>query len=184
MADSSAVQDGRANPFPDGIGQQHLEPGRGARRHSSTLSLLLLAGLLALAFSGVLGGGPNIRKSAENGRAAITYDGPRFIRNGMLFEADAIVRANQPIGKLVLAVTPSLINDMTMNTMEPAAGQETYEDGAFRFTYGKLDKGDTFNAKFDFQINPSILGGNAGHIAVYDDQTLLIDLPVAITVFP
>jgi len=71
-----------------------------------------------------------------------------------------------------------------MNSMVPAASEESYEGGLFRFTFNRLEKGDTFDVKFDFQINPSLLAGVAGKIAIYDDTALLAEIPVKITVLP
>jgi hypothetical protein len=114
----------------------------------------------------------------------LTFDGPRFIRNGMFFEAHAIVLAKEPIDKFVLVIDESLIHDMTMNSMVPAAAEESFESGNYRFSFDRLEKGDTFDVKFDFQINPSLLAGNEGSIAVYDDKDMLAELPVTITVLP
>ncbi|HET7411613.1 MAG TPA: hypothetical protein VFJ18_03040 [Pararhizobium sp.] len=170
--------------LPDGIGRQHFERDEGMKRHASVLSVIILGCLMAVALSGVLGGGFNARLSAGNDRVALTYFGPTIIRNGMFFEAHAIVTAKQPIKKLVVAVDQSLIHDLTMNSMVPQPGDETFKDGAFRFSYDKLDKGDSFNIKFDFQINPSLFAGTSGQISVYDDKTLLAALPVTIAVLP
>jgi hypothetical protein len=184
MADSQGVSDPGTQELPDGIGQQHFDPVHGVRRHASVVSLLILGGLMALALSGVLGGGFNASPSVENEHVVLAYHGPTVIRSGMFFEAHAVVVAKQPIKKLVVTVSESLIHDMTMNTMVPAAGEETFEGGAFRFSYDKLDRGNTFDVKFDFQINPSLFAGTEGRIAVYDDKTLLAALPVSITVLP
>jgi hypothetical protein len=178
------VSDPRTYELPDGIGKEHFERDLGVKRHASVLSLLILGGILALALSGVLGGGFDASPSVENDRVVLSYHGPTVIRNGMFFEAHAIVVAKQPIEKLVVSVSEPLIHDLTMNSMVPAAGEETFEGGAFRFSYDKLDKGNTFDVKFDFQINPSLFAGNEGRIAVYDGETLLAALPVSITVFP
>jgi hypothetical protein len=184
VADSPAVQDGLAHDFPDGIGRKDLANAEGAGHRASVLSLLVLALVLAVALSGLLGGGPMPRKTADSARATLTYVGPRFIRNGMFFEAYAVVRAKQPIDKLVVAINESLVHDMTMNSMVPQATDETFEDGSFRFSYGSLDAGQTFTVKFDFEINPAMLAGTAGRIAVFDDHDPLVELPVIITVYP
>lgn len=186
MANCQAVSDPAetAYPLPDGIGREHFERDQGVKRHASVVSIVVLGCLLALALSGVLGGGFNAKLSTSNSRVVLTYRGPTVIRNGMFFEAHAIVTAKQPIKKLVVAVDQSLIHDLTMNSMVPQAGDETFKDGAFRFSYDKLDMGESFDIKFDFQINPSLFAGTAGRISVYDDKTLLAELPLTITVLP
>lgn len=169
---------------PDGIGDQHFDGSEGIRRHASVLSIAVIGALMAVALSGVLGGRFNDRIEDENGGARIAYVGPTIIRNGMFFEAHAMVHADRTINKPVLSVDESLMHDLTMNSMVPAAGEESYEDGAFRFTYDKLDQGDGLDVKFDFQINPSLMAGVAGKIAIYDDKVLLAEIPVELTVLP
>lgn len=170
--------------LPDGLSGEHFDSGEGVRGHASVLSSLLLGGILAVALTGVLGGRMEDRRTVENDNATLTFEGPRFIRNGMFFEAHTIAVAKKPIDKLVFVVSESLMHDITMNSMVPAAGEETYEDENFRFTYDKLDAGDTFDVKFDFQINPSLVLGTEGEVAVYDDRELLAKVPVKITVLP
>ena len=74
--------------------------------------------------------------------------------------------------------------DFTVNTMVPAAAEERFADGRFRFSYGPVEAGKAIVVKIDSQINPSLVGGTAGHVAVYDGETLLAELPVAIAVRP
>ena len=38
--------------------------------------------------------------------------------------------------------------------------------------------------KVDSQINPALVGGTSGAVAVYDGDTLLAELPIAMTVRP
>jgi hypothetical protein len=182
--DNLPVADDTAHSLPDGIGEEHFDSGEGVRRHASVLSLLILGGILATALTGFLGGGFNERLTTENEHVVLTYDGPTVIRNGMFFEAHALILAKEPIDKLVLEVSEPLIHDMTMNSMVPAAAEETFEGGSFRFKFDRLEKGDTYDVKFDFQINPSLFAGNEGHNAVYDDKDLLAEVPVTIAVLP
>ena len=44
--------------------------------------------------------------------------------------------------------------------------------------------GAEFLFKVDMQINPDILGGNGGRIAVYDGETEIVATEIAITVLP
>lgn len=171
-------------PLPDGLDKRHLERDRGFRRHASVVSLCVLGAIIAIALSGLLGGAGDSHLTTANDHVVLTYEGPTRIRNGMFFEVHVHVTARQPIKKLELSLDPSLERDITMNSMIPAAADETFKDGAFRYTFDKLDAGDKFDVKFDFQINPSLFAGNKGNIAVYDGDAKLAALPVSITVFP
>src|SRR5690606_11734697 len=133
--------------------------------------------------SGLLGGFKT-QLETRNDNVALVYAGPTLLRSGMLFEMRVQVTAIKPVEKLQIGIGLPLFHDITMNTMMPAAAEETFKDGAFRFTYDRLDPGERFDVKFDFQINPSLLKGTHGNISVYDGERLLAELPVAITVLP
>lgn len=170
--------------MPDGIAEDHAaEPGWFGR-HASPLSFVILALFLGLAFAGLWGGGPNPVARAGGPDAAIEVAMPRIIRNGEFFEIRMRVDPRRPIGNLVVGVTPALWRDMTVNSMVPAASEESYADGAFRFAYGPARPGEPLVVKVDLQINPLLFAGTAGRITVYDDRRALVSLPVAMKVRP
>ncbi len=170
--------------WPDGIGKEHF-PGRNdIRRYTTIFSVLLLGAFLAVALSGILGGGPKASCSAENDQVALTFVAPRFIRNGMFFELQIHVMAKSRIDELVIAISEPLIRDITMNTTVPTAAEESFEDGEFRFSFDELEADEDFMFKLDFQINPSLLAGTAGHVAVYDGKSKLAEVAAEITVYP
>src|SRR3546814_13491978 len=79
---------------------------------------------------------------------------PVIIRNGEFFETDLTLTAEAPLDDAVIAVTPALWHDMTVNTMIPAPAEESFKDGYFHFSYGPLDAGERLHVKIDGQINP------------------------------
>ena len=64
-----------------------------------------------------------------------------IIRNGEFFEMRISVEADEPIDELVIGVDEALWEDMTVNTMIPAATDEISADGEFRFTFAELEAG-------------------------------------------
>jgi hypothetical protein len=170
--------------YPDGLANDHARSPRGFGRVTPVLSLLVLCTLMALALSGVLAGGTTPVVRASFARAELATGIPERLRNGEFYEMRLTVTARQDIAKLRLAVTPTLWRDMTVNTMVPAAGEESFEDGAFTFDYGALRAGDRFEVKIDGQINPPLTIGTRGTIALYDGDTRIGALPVAIRVLP
>lgn len=98
---------------------------------------------------------------------------PMVIRNGEFLETSIDIRANRAIADATLAIETGLWRDITINTMIPAAAEETFKDGEYRFAYGPLAKGETVRVKIDGQINPPLFGGNAGFIALYDGERLI-----------
>ena len=57
-------------------------------------------------------------------------------------------------------------------------------DGEFRFEFAPLEAGSSLLVKIDGQINPDILGGNAGTVTFYDGQEALVTLPIRMEVLP
>jgi hypothetical protein len=170
--------------FPDGIGNQHSEDQGRLARHASPLSILILGGLLLAAFLGAFGGGRARPLALDTGVARLTVTTPRTLRNGEFFETRIGVTAQADIADLVIAVRPELWRDMTINTMIPAASEETFKQDSYRFSYGPLKKGETLRMKIDGQINPPLFAGTKGEIAVLDGERPIGAIPFDIDVLP
>lgn len=153
-------------------------------RHASPISILVLGGILLAAWLGFAGGQPSPRKVADFGPAQLVVKTPVTIRNGEFFETDIILTARAPIADAVIAVTPQLWRDMTVNTMIPAPTEEGFEDGRFRFSYGPLVAGDSLHVKIDGQINPPLFAGTRGEISVFDGSRRIGAMPLRIKVLP
>jgi hypothetical protein len=169
-------------PPPDGIGDEHSRPLAGWRRHASPLSLVAFGIIVALALGGVFGHERSWRADANG--AALQVHASETIRNGEFFEMRIEVEPSEPIGELVIGVDQALWEDMTVNTMIPAAAEETSADGEFRFILGGLEPETPFLLKVDLQVNPDIVGINRGAITVYDADDPLVATDVTITVLP
>ena len=167
---------------PDGIEEVHAAPRGGLTRHASPLSLAVLGFVVALGMLGVLGHERDWAADANG--ASLSVHSPETIRNGEFFETRVTVEVTEPIGELVIGVDAALWEDMTVNTMIPAASEETSQDGEYRFTFATLEPGTTFLFKVDLQVNPDILGGNQGAITVYDGSRELVGVDLGVTVLP
>jgi hypothetical protein len=170
--------------FPDGIGNQHSEDQGRFARHASPLSILILGSMIVAAFLGAFGGGRVRPLALESGAAQLTVTTPRTLRNGEFFETRISVLARADIADLVIAVPPGLWRDMTINTMIPAASEETFKQDSYRFSYGPLKRGETLQMKIDGQINPPLFAGTRGEIAVLDGEAPIGAIPFAIDVLP
>ncbi len=153
-------------------------------RHASPISILVLGALLLAAVLGFTGGQPSPPRTADFGAARLTVKTPAIIRNGEFFETDVTLTANAPLGDAVIAVTPTLWRDMTVNTMIPAPVEESFEDGRFHFSYGPLEPGERLRVKIDGQINPPLFAGTQGDIAVFDGERRIGAIPLRIKVLP
>ncbi len=167
---------------PDGIVEDHARPAATWRRHASPLSVIVLGAVVALGLSGVLG--HERTWSVTGADAVLSVDAPETIRNGELLEMRIRVDGERPIDELIIGIDRSLWEDMTVNTMIPAATEERSEDGEFRFAFGRLAADTAFLLKTDLQVNPDLLGSNAGTITVYDGADPLAEARIEIRVLP
>lgn len=172
-----------AQRAPDGIGDEHARPTAGWRRHASPLSLAVFGAVIALSLFGVLGHERDWR--AEANGVSLEVHAPETIRNGEFFETRiSVASEDRRIDELVIGIDQALWEDITVNTMIPAATDEESVDGAFRFTFAELEPGTEFLLKFDLQVNPDIVGGNEGRVTVYDGDELLVETMVSMAVLP
>ncbi len=168
--------------YPDGITEEHVSPVLSWRHHASPVSLVIFGLVVFAALSGVLG--RERTWVAEAGGAELEVHAPEIIRNGEFFEMRVRLQAAEPIAELAIGIEESLWEDMTVNTMIPGAAEEASADGEARFTFAELPAGTSFLFKIDLQVNPDILGGNAGTITLYDGETELVATDLSITVLP
>ncbi len=173
-----------ANRFPDGLGEENLHGGRLFARHASPLSVIILGTLLMLAMFDVAGGQPSTPVQRDFGAATLAVDTPRTLRNGEFFETRIDIHTRADIEDAVIAVTPDLWRDMTINTTLPSPTEEKFEKGLLRWSYGPMKAGDTLHVKIDGQINPPLFAGTSGSIFLYDGDRRVGRLPISIKVFP
>ena len=171
-----------APAYPDGIASEHVEEVAGWRRHASPLPLLVFGAVVVLAMTGLLGHERDWE--ASSGGTTLRIHQPEVIRNGEFLELRLTIESVDDIGALAIGIDQAIWEDMTINTMIPAASEESSEDGEFRFTFGELGAGTTFLLKVDAQINPDIVGGNEGAITVYDGDEELVSTTIEMGVLP
>jgi hypothetical protein len=168
--------------WPEGISEAHERPSASWGRHASPLSLIVFGSVLALGLAGVLGHERDWH--AESNGVELLVHAPEIIRNGEFLEVRIEVESDEPIEELVVGLTAGLLEDITVNTMIPAPAEEQSADGEFRFTFAELEAGTRFLLKVDAQVNPDIVGGNEGVVAVYDGERRLVETTIAMSVLP
>jgi hypothetical protein len=168
--------------FPDGITDAHLRESRSWRRHASPLPVVVLGAIVVVALAGLLGHERDWTATGSGTTLAVHL--PETIRNGEFLEVRIAIERDTDISELVIGIDQALWEDITINTMIPAASDETSRDGEFLFTFGQLDPSTTFLLKVDAQVNPDIVGGNAGTIKVYDGEEPIVEQDVEMMVLP
>lgn len=179
MASDGGGRDERA---PDGIGDSHVRPVAGWRRHASPLGLVIVGLVIAAGLLGVFG--HERAWSAETGDVALRIEASETIRNGEFFEMRIRIFSDRAIAEPVIGIDDSLWEDMTVNTMIPSPVDEESKDGEFRFTFAPMESGTEFLLKVDLQVNPDILGGNEGIVTVYDGTERIVAAEIEIGVLP
>lgn len=139
---------------------------------------------MAVAATGALGDGFNKTSRAAELAGELTVDTREVARNGEFFETRIVATPRRPFEDLVIAVDSSLWRDLTINTMIPAAAEESFEDGAFRFSYGEREAETPIRLKIDAQINPSLFGGTEGRVRLFDGDEEIASVPVSMRVMP
>jgi hypothetical protein len=177
----SRTDDGQPD-YPDGIDEHHATPRRGLRRHASPLALGVFGFVIALGVAGLLGHERDWRSEGDG--VTLTVHTPEVIRSGEFLETRVTVEAATAIEDLAIGVEQGLWEDMTVNTMIPAATEESSLDGEFRFTFGPMEAGTRFDLKIDLQVNPDIVGGNQGTLTVYDGDSPTTAVDIDVTVLP
>ena len=169
-------------PYPDGLSADNIRPVGRWRRHASPLGLILFGVIVVVAFLGILGHERTWLAEVDGTRLHV--HAPEVIRNGEFFEIRIRVATDEPLGEVVIGLEDGLWEDVTVNTMIPAASEEENVDGETRFTFSELSAGSELMFKIDAQVNPDILGGNGGRVTVYDGEEEIVATDISISVLP
>ena len=170
--------------LPEGLEQRHTRLGSERWFVAGVLPTLLLGAIVLAALLGVFGGAPNTTARIGSAEAEMIVNAPARLRNGEFFEMRIRVRARSNLAKPTLRVASGYWKDLTINTMIPAAEQESAEAGRYRFEFGAMVPGDELTIKIDGQINPSLFGGTQGSLVLADGDRQVLELPVKLKVLP
>ncbi len=171
------------SPCPDGIDHGHIEPHGPLGRHASPLSMIVLACVVGAGLSGAAGS-PVVEVASRSDSAVVSVEMPAVIRTGKILEMRFHLRPSAAIDKPVLAIDESLWHELTINSMLPAATDEAFRNGAFRFSFDRIQAGDDFLFKVDAQVNPRLRGVNRGRVVLLDGEREVAAVPVELKVWP
>lgn len=122
--------------------------------------------------------------SAGAERATLEVSAPARLRGGVFYQGRFTIRAEDAIENATLVLAPGWLEDMHINTIEPAPAEETSRDGDLALSFGPLAAGDEFVLYMQFQVNPTNVGRRSADVGLYDGDELLASVDRTVTVFP
>jgi hypothetical protein len=168
---------------------EHLDLGR--HRDASWWSELgarwvvlgLLTAIAIAALFSVFGQHPET-STASGDAATLEVYAPEELRGGLFFEGRFTVTAAEGIEDVVLVFAPGWMEQMHINTIEPAPTEEASRDGRLALYFGPLGAGDRLVLYMQFQVNPTNVGRHPADVELYDGEDLIATVDRTITVFP
>ena len=84
----------------------------------------------------------------------------------------------------MLVFAPGWMENMHINTVEPAPTEEASRDGDLALHFGPLGAGERLVLYMQFQVNPTNVGRRSADVELYDGETLIATVERTMTVFP
>jgi hypothetical protein len=145
--------------------------------------LSLLAVVLGLAAVNVFGQRPTTAH-ADGAAGSLEVHAPTRLRGGVFWMARFHVRARREIRRATLVLDPGWLEQMHLNTLEPAPIGEASRDGRIALDFGRVASGQSLLVFMQFQVNPTNVGRHSHDVELHDGETLLARIDRTVTVFP
>jgi hypothetical protein len=159
--------------LPDGITFERHRELEGQRRPLARWILIgLLSLALLLALVNVFGQLP-MESEAATPAGKLELDAPRTLRGGLFFQARFVIDASSEIEQAVLVLDPGWLEDITLNTVEPAPVGEASRDGKIALDLGRIPAGEEHRLYLHFQVNPTAVGRRSQDVFLYDGERAL-----------
>ena len=143
----------------------------------------LLAAVAIVALLGVVGQTPR-ESSASVAAAELEVSSPKHVRGGLFFQGRFTVDAREPIENATLLLAPGWLENLNINTIEPAPAEEASRDGDLALSFGPLDPGERLVVYMQFQVNPTNVGRRSADVGLYDGDTEIVTIDRTLTVLP
>jgi hypothetical protein len=139
--------------------------------------------VLVLALLNVFGQVRSVSTS-ESSAARFEVSAPSKLRGGLFFEARYTVEAVDEIEDATIVLDPGWLEDITLNTVEPAPVGEASRDGKVALELGRIPAGDEHILFLHFQVNPTAVGFRSQDVELYDGERLLASFDRDAIVWP
>jgi hypothetical protein len=158
---------------------------RGRERHPwyrrGLFALLLVLPILALL--NVFGQRP-ATSDAAGPAGTLTVQAPKRVRGGLLFQVRADVTATRDIKEPQLVLSPGLLDQLTLNTVEPDPVSQSNSNGRLTLSYGRIPAGQRLTVWLQYQANPANIGSQTANVLLTDGDTPLAIVKRDITILP
>ena len=174
-----------AMALPEGLSLEHHRDLAGHTRTPLVRNVLLalLCAVLVLALLNVFGQVPRT-DTAETSVARLEVDAPKAIRGGLYFQARYRIEATEEIEDATVVLDPGWLEDITLNTVEPAPVGEASRDGRIALQLGRIPAGDEHILFLHYQVNPNAIGRRSQDVELYDGERLLASVERDAIVWP
>jgi hypothetical protein len=170
---------------PEGLTLDHHRDLSGRMRRPvvrwvllGALGVVLLLGLVNLF------GQVETVSTADSAAARLEVSAPTKLRGGLFFQARYTVEAIEEIENATLVLDPSWLEDITLNTLEPAPVGEASRDGKIALELGRIPAGDEHILYLHYQVNPTAIGRRSQDVELYDGEELLLSVERDAIVWP
>lgn len=145
--------------------------------------LALITALAVAALVGVFG--QTGRESAATAPAAdLQVTAPTHVRGGLFFQGRFTVDAKEDLGDATLVLAPGWLENMHINTIEPAPTAQASRDGDLALSFGPLSAGERLVVYMQFQVNPTNVGRREADVSLDDGDERIVTVERTLTVYP
>lgn len=143
----------------------------------------LVAVLCVLAAADVFGQEPST-STASVPAATLEVYAPTELRGGVFWMGRFRVHARREIEHATIVLDPGWLEQMHLNTLEPAPIGEASRDGRIALDFGRVPAGQDLLVFMQFQVNPTNVGRHSHDVELHDGETLLARIDRTVTIFP
>ena len=170
---------------PEGLSLEHHRDLTGRERRPIIRNVLigLVCVVLLLGLLNAFGQVPTV-STVETSVARLEVKAPQTIRGGLFFQARYRIEAIEEIADATLVLDPDWLEDITLNTVEPAPIGEASRDGKIAMELGRIPAGDEYILFLHYQVNPTATGTRTQDVELYDGERLLATIERDAFVWP
>ena len=170
---------------PEGLTLEHHRDLQGRERRPIVREVLLgaVCAVLVLALFNLFGQVESV-STAESAGARFEVSAPTKLRGGLFFEARYKIEAIEEIADATIVLDPGWLEDITLNTVEPAPIGEASRDGKIALQLGRVPAGDQHLLYLHYQVNPTAVGFRSQDVDLYDGERLLVSFDRDAFVWP